>query len=248
MSRAGTHQGHCQACGRLQVQTARGTIALHGYTVDWGMFNGTCGGSRRAPLEVERTYCDTIRRECRDEAVRLESLAAKMTAGTEHPEQVRSGKRTLVQRPNRQNRIVSEWVDEYIAWNDADDAQRAKGVTETVAHLMWKAGSMHGHARFLFELAASFHGKKLRERDTTKPAAVDVGQVFKLYNREWRVRSIVLRGLGGNTKYAVCERTDGLTWSREQSDAHRAKGGIGTPTEFRPLTVLVRAVRKAMET
>lgn len=53
MTRA-THNGTCQACGRKQA--LRGTIAKHGYTVDYGYFSGTCGGSDRQPLELETGY------------------------------------------------------------------------------------------------------------------------------------------------------------------------------------------------
>ena len=49
-----THNGTCQACGRKQAY--RGTIAKHGYTVDYGYFSGTCGGSDRQPLELETSY------------------------------------------------------------------------------------------------------------------------------------------------------------------------------------------------
>ena len=52
MSKA-THNGTCQACGRVQAVNAKtGLLAKHGYTTDYGFFNGTCGGSDRPPLEI----------------------------------------------------------------------------------------------------------------------------------------------------------------------------------------------------
>src|SRR5689334_15879199 len=50
------HQGHCQLCGRQQMLPAfSGTeqpkLSLHGYTKQWGFFNGTCPGSRELPYE-----------------------------------------------------------------------------------------------------------------------------------------------------------------------------------------------------
>lgn len=52
MSKA-THNGTCQCCGRKQAVNVRtGRIAKHGYTVDYGFFDGTCGGSDHLPLEV----------------------------------------------------------------------------------------------------------------------------------------------------------------------------------------------------
>jgi hypothetical protein len=47
-----THRGTCQACGAIQaVDNKTGAIAKHGYTVDWGMFEGECQGSHKLPLE-----------------------------------------------------------------------------------------------------------------------------------------------------------------------------------------------------
>lgn len=53
-----THNGTCQACGRVQAVKANGRLAKHGYTVDFGYFSGTCRGSDRAPLEIDRSHCD----------------------------------------------------------------------------------------------------------------------------------------------------------------------------------------------
>lgn len=49
-----THTGTCQACGRRQaVHINTGKIAKHGYTTDYGFFNGVCGGSDHLPLELD---------------------------------------------------------------------------------------------------------------------------------------------------------------------------------------------------
>lgn len=54
MTTASTHTGICQACGRRQaVHINTGNIAKHGYTTDYGFFNGTCGGSDELPLELD---------------------------------------------------------------------------------------------------------------------------------------------------------------------------------------------------
>jgi hypothetical protein len=51
---ASTHTGTCQACGRRQaVHINTGLIAKHGYTTEYGFFNGTCGGSDHLPLELD---------------------------------------------------------------------------------------------------------------------------------------------------------------------------------------------------
>ena len=54
-----THRGHCQTCGRVQaVDTANNLLAKHGYTVDFGYFDGVCRGSDRQPLEVDKSYAE----------------------------------------------------------------------------------------------------------------------------------------------------------------------------------------------
>lgn len=54
MTTASTHTGTCQACGRRQaVHVNTGMIAKHGYTTEYGFFNGTCGGSDALPLELD---------------------------------------------------------------------------------------------------------------------------------------------------------------------------------------------------
>jgi len=51
-----THNGTCQACGRSQAVKSNGRLAKHGYTVDYGYFNGTCSGSDKQPLELETSH------------------------------------------------------------------------------------------------------------------------------------------------------------------------------------------------
>lgn len=47
-----THNGTCQICGNEQAVNAKsGKIAKHGYTVEWGYFEGTCPGSDELPLQ-----------------------------------------------------------------------------------------------------------------------------------------------------------------------------------------------------
>ncbi len=62
MNRKHTHKGHCQCCGRVQaVRNNNGLMSKHGYTVDYGFFEGVCQGSDNLPLEVEKDLAeDTI--------------------------------------------------------------------------------------------------------------------------------------------------------------------------------------------
>lgn len=51
MTTQATHNGTCQCCGRVQAYSKSG-VAKHGYTTEWGYFNGVCGGSDHEPLEL----------------------------------------------------------------------------------------------------------------------------------------------------------------------------------------------------
>jgi len=50
MKRQATHRGECQICGRAQM-LPDGVLSKHGYTVDWGFFNGVCPGAGHRPFE-----------------------------------------------------------------------------------------------------------------------------------------------------------------------------------------------------
>ncbi len=51
-SNKATHKGSCQCCGRVQMLPA-GVLSKHGYTVDWGFFNGVCQGAGHKPFEQD---------------------------------------------------------------------------------------------------------------------------------------------------------------------------------------------------
>lgn len=80
-----THRGTCQACGRVQAITrspyASNVIAKHGYTVEWGFFNGVCQGSLNYPLEQEHTLTDQLIVKLRERAVEADKLAVDIEAG-----------------------------------------------------------------------------------------------------------------------------------------------------------------------
>ena len=54
-----THKGHCQACGRLHaVDNETNKLANHGYTVDWGFFNGVCNGADHLPIQIDKSLAE----------------------------------------------------------------------------------------------------------------------------------------------------------------------------------------------
>lgn len=82
LKRAATHKGHCQACGRIQCVTG-GLMAKHGYTVDYGFFNGVCGGSDSLPMENDLTITQATINALRKYAATQRERATEIEA---HPE------------------------------------------------------------------------------------------------------------------------------------------------------------------
>ena len=52
-----THTGICQLCGKRHMLPG-GKLAKHGYTVDYGYFNGTCRGSDELPFEQSKDVAE----------------------------------------------------------------------------------------------------------------------------------------------------------------------------------------------
>lgn len=57
MANKATHTGTCQCCGATQKLPGN-VLSKHGYTVDWGFFNGVCAGAHCPPFELS---CDLIK-------------------------------------------------------------------------------------------------------------------------------------------------------------------------------------------
>lgn len=53
-----THTGTCQVCGAEQ-KLPGGTLSLHGYTVRWGFFSGTCRGAGHLPFELSKDLIES---------------------------------------------------------------------------------------------------------------------------------------------------------------------------------------------
>ena len=76
-----THTGSCQACGSTQ-KLPGGKLSLHGYTVNWGCFNGMCPGAHHDPFEVS---CALIQQFIENAKVSLESTEKEIKKLEELP-------------------------------------------------------------------------------------------------------------------------------------------------------------------
>lgn len=69
-ARKATHVGECQICGRRQLLPGD-RLSLHGYTVQWSSFLGTCEGSRELPYEIS---CEALPPRIEKAKYQLEAL------------------------------------------------------------------------------------------------------------------------------------------------------------------------------
>lgn len=160
-----THNGNCQCCGRLQaVNSKTQRIAKHGYTVDWGFFNGVCSGAGELPLQLDRTITDKTIKALRDHAAEMEQLT---------PEKV-----TKVPVERRENSKKDRWTE--MMTREQYDAFKVTSFTyrnhtfemmqETTCFVMKRQGvSAAKQADELAQMADRIHGTGLIEREAEKP-------------------------------------------------------------------------------
>lgn len=186
MSNASTHTGICQACGRRQaVHVKTGMIAKHGYTTEYGFFNGTCGGSDALPLEL-----DTEVNVATVEA--LIAFAAKHEAKAEG--EIRTVPVTTYERDaygRRKEVIVQVGPEEYATRRDCygrfeEAAERVRSSLRRVAE------RVRADAADLEALRDRVHGQPLQPR----AVEVEIKREYFKNAREAYVRQAELKAQG----------------------------------------------------
>ncbi len=81
-------RGHCQCCVREHAVSSSGLVALHGYTVKNGWFQGTCAGAQAAPLEYDRKIADQVIKQVLSDCEKLEEQHDKLKEGYFIPEKL----------------------------------------------------------------------------------------------------------------------------------------------------------------
>lgn len=69
-----THVGTCQVCGREQ-KLPEGRLSKHGYSVQWGFFDGVCDGAHHLPFEQSK---DLIERAIQRALDKVEDLKCQI--------------------------------------------------------------------------------------------------------------------------------------------------------------------------
>lgn len=207
-----THRGHCQLCVSVQaIDPESGRIAKHGYTVEFGYFNGTCPGSGLFSLHVERKYADESIAEARARAKELNKLAKKYVAGTKHPACVWNGTYREVPAPTRRwaNRTVKERV--MVLFADAPKTYQLQGIEDAVYDLRQRASSATRHADELQKWADRITGK------------VDAYRVSDLEPAEWKVGDTIR--LGGQGRHGFDAKIEAIEDRPYQTRGWRVGSG-----------------------
>ena len=176
--RTHTHRGTCQTCGSVQaIDISKGTVAKHGYTTDYGFFNGTCTGSSIAPLEVAKGWtlviCDRLVQYAEEQKER----AAKLRSGEIEPrwylEVTTHGKREKL--------------------TVAKASLEAYDVIRQIERAIWDASrnstAAYNHDIFLKNLIAKRFGQALYPVAKKDPTTVaKAGTKFSAHNKVWTIK------------------------------------------------------------
>ncbi len=158
-----THTGTCQACGSRQaVHVVTGNIAKHGYTTEYGFFNGTCGGSDHLPLELDTAVNIATVAALRAFADTQDARADGdiLTVSVEISRKYVNGK-SVVERKDMDRAEFVATQPRYASFDREVDTVRLR--------LRRIAASVRADAIVIDALRATVHGQPLLERVVQSP-------------------------------------------------------------------------------
>ena len=188
------HTAHCQACGRIQaVHINTGMIAKHGYTTDYGFFNGTCGGSDHLPLQIDTVVNVGTVKAMNDFAAKQEAVAA----GDITKVQVEVGSKYVGSRRVAETKMMDR--AEFVATQPryADFDQTVELVRYSLRRL---AKSIRQDAEQLDALRGKVFGTAMIERAVEAPIK---REYFKTYREAYaRVEALKAEGFKAQQRRA----------------------------------------------
>lgn len=212
-----THRGTCQACGRVQCVTLHtDKLAKHGYTVDWGHFNGVCAGADVQPLELNKTLTEHIIHDLRENvAPRADKLAADLRSGAVAPKYYRHEfdkiKRISVRVECRRDELPIP-----------QDYNAGQCLSAAIYNAENRAKGARQHADSLEKLIASRHGQPLMPivsaKTLTVGARVLIGGKDGVICEVVEIKGQIARGQGPYLngqflQHAFCKRDDGRVFA-----------------------------------
>jgi hypothetical protein len=211
-SNKATHRGTCQACGRVQA-VWQGSIAKHGYTVDWGHFNGVCQGAHALPMEQQTTLTVSIIAIATKSAERSEQLAVDLESGAIAPMYFKS----VYNRAKCKSEKV-EVAKETLMPYEVDQC-----LSLAVHQAKSRARDARYHAKLLTELMAARFGQalipvKLDKKELAAGAIVRVGGKNGIDCEVLEIKHMIASGCGPymngqRLPHAIMKREDGRTFA-----------------------------------
>jgi hypothetical protein len=164
-----THTGNCQACGRRQaVDNAKGTIAKHGYVVDWNQFHGVCGGADRVPAQVSVDYTHHIITFCQTTARDLLNHAQALETGNADPKTCVHYDATIEWVNKYGTKRVGKNVEIDYRQGTTDEQKRAR--SNAINEARHNAQGNLDHATYLFRTVLPMYGTELMTAAEVKRA------------------------------------------------------------------------------
>jgi len=160
-----THRGTCQACGRVQAITewtnkhsgkTFGNIAKHGYTVNWGFFNGVCMGADSLPLELSKDTTERLIKELREiTAPQADKLAVDLADEVVEPDWQKPVEDGVTRWGSKKYKQVS------CPKSDLTPYEISRQLEIAIHQAENKARMARSHADFLAHLITKRHGQPL---------------------------------------------------------------------------------------
>lgn len=150
--KSATHRGNCQVCGH-QHNVMENGLALHGYTVDFGFFAGTCSGSRHNPVQTERTITDSTIVALHQHALDSEATAVAYEGGYIKPARIQTG--------SKYNGHTGKRESVFIEFAEGTLGEQAKAVEIEAAQERQNARHARSHASMLQKMADKLYGTAL---------------------------------------------------------------------------------------
>jgi hypothetical protein len=199
-----------------------GVLAKHGYTVDWGFFNGVCVGAENKPLELDKALTERIIKELREDvAPRADKRAADLESGAVEPKWTMSkfiesegGRKQWV------NHVLKSGKWETVECTRAElDDYQAKCQIERAIHAAKNNAAMaRSHALMLEKLIETRHGQPLipvsNKIELNVGSRVQIGGKKGVVCEVVEIKDQVARGCGPYLngqllKHAILKRPDG---------------------------------------
>jgi hypothetical protein len=144
-----THRGTCQSCGSVQASAnSNSLIAKHGYTVNWGYFNGTCQGSGHRPAEHDVTLTNRVIKFCNETAALHDAAVTCLKDGSSVPNTFeRYNPTKVVEHTSRSgHKYTTKGGNDVLPIAQATPAERAKAIALAIHDEEMHASGLRSHA------------------------------------------------------------------------------------------------------